>query len=119
MPEQICEDCLNKLEIAYDFRRRCEHSDAILQSFIENDSNVEYLTIDRSVTVNSDTGAVYKYKPPDGLNIKRVKADPYESQEIFIKSEPLSDDQEMEIVVLPPKRLFIAKWCVRRRENSH
>lgn len=90
MPEQICNTCLNKLEVAYEFRKQCEHSDAILQSFIEND--LPETINDRSVTVNSESGTIYKYKPPDGLNIKRVKA---EAQEVYIKTEPYSD-QEVE-----------------------
>lgn len=118
MPEQICNTCLNKLEVAYEFRKSCERSDAILQSFIENDVQPEYVN-DRSVTVNSESGAVYKYKPPDGLNIKRVKADtPMDIHEIFIKNEPYSD-QELETetsekvvyrkVARPPPRKNVSK----------
>lgn len=102
MPEQICTTCLNKLEVAYAFRQSCERSDAILQSFIENDTAIattittEY-TNDRSVIVNnSESGTVYKYKPPDGLNIKRVRPEPIETNELIIKSEPCSDN-ELEI----------------------
>lgn len=92
LPEQICTDCLSNLDVAFTFRKSCERSDAILQSFIENDSQAEYV-YDQSVVVNSDTGTVYKYKPPEGLKIKRVKAEPGDGGNVFVKSEPYSDTE--------------------------
>ncbi|EAT43534.1 AAEL005028-PA [Aedes aegypti] len=31
LPQQICEDCLNRLTMAYDFRKLCRHSDALFR----------------------------------------------------------------------------------------
>lgn len=107
LPEQICTDCLNNLDVALTFRKSCERSDAILQSFIENDLQAEYLN-DQSVVVNSDTGTVYKYKPPEGLKIKRVKAEPAggDGGNVFVKSEPYSDTEiEKEEYEIAPKTL--------------
>lgn len=117
MPEQICTTCLNKLEVAYEFRQSCERSDTILQSFIENDTattttTTEY-TYDRSVIVNnSESGTVYKYKPPDGLNIKRVKPEPVETNELIIKSEPFSDN-ELEIELSDESQSKVYRKVIR------
>lgn len=102
MPEQICTTCLSNLDVAYSFRKCCERSDAILQSFIENDTQTE-CAYDRSVVVNSETGHVYKYKPPSGLRISRIKTEAvanntsYLKNEmnspVFIKSEPYSEPE--------------------------
>lgn len=94
MPEQICSFCLVDLSVAYKFRKNCERSDAILQSFV--DSTVEtivddaalddysedtepneekFTAADSSVMLSSNTGTVYEYRPPVGLNVKRVRGD--------------------------------------------
>lgn len=87
LPEQICTDCLVDLCVAYRFRKNCERSDAILQSFV--DSEVETInevyveqeldlipvagTSKNRVVVSSDAGDLYEYRPPVGLNVKLVK----------------------------------------------
>lgn len=80
MPEQLCTSCHADLETSYRFRQNCESSDAILQSFVENASaGADYL-------VSSDTGDVYRYKPPTGINVRIIKP--------LIKSEV--DDEHSE-----------------------
>lgn len=75
------------LGVAYRFRKNCERSDAILQSFV--DSTLETITEDyveqeldlisvpgsskNRVVVSSDAGDLYEYRPPVGLNVKLVK----------------------------------------------
>lgn len=87
LPEQICTDCLVDLSVAYRFRKNCERSDAILQSFV--DSTLETINEDYAeqeldlipvagtsknrVVVSSDAGDLYEYRPPVGLNVKLVK----------------------------------------------
>jgi hypothetical protein len=42
MPTQLCEKCIQDLDIAYRFRMNCESSDAILQMYLDkNKSKVE------------------------------------------------------------------------------
>lgn len=81
------------LDVAFRFRKNCERSDSILQSFV--DSTVETITDDYAeegsavpvqqqqqqqrtkdgrVLVTSDCG-LYEYRPPVGLNVKLVKND--------------------------------------------
>lgn len=101
------------LDVAYRFRKTCEHSNSILQSFIDStDETIEYSdhisTKDSRVLVNSDTG-LYEYRPPDGLNVKLVKNDRglianqnptrkinadqrSSTHTIFLKSEPLDEE---------------------------
>lgn len=84
LPEQICDQCLDDLNIAYRFRVNCESSDAILQSYrdmasgkdeneslapdMEDDSGSSSSEI--QIPISSDV--LYSYKPPSGLNVKLV-----------------------------------------------
>lgn len=71
--------------MAYKFRKKCERSDAILQSFVDSSGDgidtVEYTLAaecneetakDGKVVVSSESG-LYEYKPPEGLNVKLIK----------------------------------------------
>lgn len=97
------------METSYRFRQNCESSDAILQSFVDNSSvGSDYL-------VSSETGDVYRYKPPTGLNVRIVKQaikseveeeigeeQSVENEEEELEEEILGDsqqDHEMEIMV--------------------
>lgn len=59
MPEHICEDCVQDLEVAYRFRMNCESSDTILSSFItvpcSDPSTVEEETGIRSLSGSKTT----------------------------------------------------------------
>lgn len=86
LPEQICKNCVEDLDIAYRFRTNCESSEAILKSFTEssisNESETLPSTIDSNtdLVLNSNSGEIYKFRPPSGLNVRRVKTQ--------IKEEP-------------------------------
>lgn len=71
--------------MAFRFRKKCERSDAILQSFVDSTADgietVEFAlgsesnegdTKDSKVVVSSESG-LYEYKPPEGLNVKLIK----------------------------------------------
>lgn len=125
MPEQICTTCLENLDVAYSFRRCCERSDAILQSFIENDAQTEYGN-ERSVVVNSEMGTVYKYKPPSGLKVSRIKAEPIANNQtykednsmVFIKNEPFSDPElEIEMDNIPSTEERVVRSSTRKQKK--
>lgn len=75
------------LDVAYRFRKNCERSDAILQSFVDStfetigeeytDQELDLIpvagTSKNRVVVSSDAGDLYEYRPPVGLNVKLVK----------------------------------------------
>lgn len=134
-PEQICENCLSDLQVAYRFQKNCERSEAILQSFVDSSMEAsaeavtqedplrsKHQTDDGSVVVNSNGGAIYAYKPPVGLNIKRIKPEsestkkPMKFNSIVLKNEPyfdcddIIDDDQMVVEALSDSesRSFIA-----------
>lgn len=90
LPEQICKSCLNDLDVAYRFCTNCENSEAILNSLIDNNTGtISSNTIVTDLIVSSENGNVYKYKPPAGLNVKRIKTSQSTSGNINeIKLEP-------------------------------
>lgn len=91
-PEQICDNCLLDLETACKFRKNCENSDAILNSFVV--TNTEN-SRSNEVVFSTDSGDVYKFRAPPSLKVKRIKKD-LESQ---VDSEPDADpDPEFEFV---------------------
>lgn len=92
------------METSYRFRQNCESSDAILQSFVENSSaGADYL-------ISSETGDVYRYKPPTGLNV-RVMKPPIKTEQETVEEQTeeteeeeilgTSTDHEMEVMVEP------------------
>ncbi|CAD7092905.1 unnamed protein product [Hermetia illucens] len=66
LPEQICMNCLSELKTAYHFRSNCENSNTVLEAFTKGD-------IVKDLVVCSVKGKVYEYKPPEGLDIKRIR----------------------------------------------
>ncbi|CAD7092470.1 unnamed protein product [Hermetia illucens] len=102
LPEQICNKCYNDLEIAYRFRTNCESADAILQSFI--DGNVV-----TDLIMSSENGEVYKYKPPQGLNVKRIRPLP-------VKLEPSSDGEDQHIDNIIVENGFLDGECNEQEE---
>lgn len=89
--------------VAYRFRKNCERSDAILQSFVDSEIepiNEVYVeqeldlipvpgTSKNRVVVSSDAGDLYEYRPPVGLNVKLVKG--AERQTRSLKQRTIND----------------------------
>lgn len=97
-PEQICDNCLSDLEVAYKFRKNCENSDAILNSFVV--TNTESKS-SNEVVFSTETGDVYKFRAPPSLNVKRIKKEVVEQPIEVPDSEPdpeADPSQEFEFV---------------------
>lgn len=83
MPEQICNKCIDDLEVAYKFRTNCESSEAILRSYgIEtNEADVDEEEEEEEASIVNDSeveskksfGEVYKFNPPYGLDVRLVR----------------------------------------------
>lgn len=72
-PEQICDDCISDLETAYKFRKNCESSEAILNSFVLTNSESKPTN---EVVFSTDSGDIYKFRAPPSLKVKRIKKEP-------------------------------------------
>ncbi|XP_058058974.1 zinc finger and BTB domain-containing protein 24-like [Anopheles bellator] len=90
LPDRICLECIAELETAYRFRMNCDSSDAILQSYLTNKDCVESepstpkrlngkqetITCNpdgtEEIAIPLDSGVLYTYKPPTGLNVKVI-----------------------------------------------
>ncbi|XP_052863208.1 uncharacterized protein LOC128269843 [Anopheles cruzii] len=86
LPDRICLECIVELHTAYRFRMNCDSSDAILQSYLTNRECVESEPStpgkQEAITCNADgteeiaipldSGVLYTYKPPNGLNVKVI-----------------------------------------------
>lgn len=80
MPEQICNKCIDDLEVAYKFRSNCESSEAILRSYgaeaieadVEEDETQSIIN-DSEVESKQSIGEVYKFNPPSGLDVRIVR----------------------------------------------
>lgn len=69
--------------MAYKFRKKCERSDAILQSFVDSSGDgIETVEYTLAAECNEETAkdgkvvvsaGLYQYKPPEGLNVKLIK----------------------------------------------
>lgn len=59
-------NCLSELKTAYHFRSNCENSNTVLEAFTKGD-------IVKDLVVCSVKGKVYEYKPPEGLDVKRIR----------------------------------------------
>jgi Zinc-finger associated domain (zf-AD)/Zinc finger, C2H2 type len=94
LPMQICEECIQDLNVAYKFRMNCESSDAILQMYAEK--------IDQQAAMSSTTS---KYK----TEIVRVKEEIHEESVLSedmsyfdeealheYETEPLEASEDME-----------------------
>lgn len=95
-PEQICDDCLSDLETAYKFRKNCESSEAILNSFVVTNSESRPTN---EVVFSTDSGDVYKFRAPPSLKVQRIKKEPALLSVIEVAdSEPdLEPDAEPEL----------------------
>lgn len=102
-PEQICDNCLLDLEIAYKFRKNCESSEAILSSFVVTNSESRSTN---EVVFSTDSGDVYKFRAPPSLKVKRIKMEPVSLSPVEVpepEPDPPADpepdpEQEFEFV---------------------
>ncbi len=99
-PEQICENCLLDLETACKFRKNCESSEAILNSFVITNAENRSAT---EVVFSTDSGDVYKFRAPPSLKVKRIKKEsgaysPAELQEPDPEQPDDGHEQEFEFV---------------------
>lgn len=91
-PEQICDDCISDLETAYKFRKNCESSDAILNSFVITNADTRSTN---EVVFSTDSGDIYKFRAPSSLKVKRIKKEMPSSPVEVPDSEPdLEPDPE-------------------------
>lgn len=98
-PEQICDNCLSDLETACKFRKNCESSDAILNSFVITNSESRS---SNEVVFSTDSGDVYKFRAPSSLKVKRIKKDSTSLAATDVTESELDpespSDQEFEFV---------------------
>uniref|UniRef100_A0AAG5CYK9 Protein krueppel n=1 Tax=Anopheles atroparvus TaxID=41427 RepID=A0AAG5CYK9_ANOAO len=82
LPDRICVECIGELEVAYRFRLNCDSSNAILQSYLEGaedkPSEAESTAVlteseFEEIAIPLDSGVLYTYKPPSGLNVKLIQ----------------------------------------------
>lgn len=96
------------LDVAFRFRKNCERSDGILQRFLNpteetlSDEFVEHISeTSRSARLVTSDG-LYEYKPPHGLNVKRMpktrtatrkeNVSIEDEHTIYLKSEPMDEE---------------------------
>lgn len=104
LPEQICQRCMDDLEVAFKFRSNCESSNAILQSFIDSDrvnAAVDTSSI-KKITPNicpKLMPSLVKKSDENELNPATadllVKFEPNTNQQIDNKVEAAADDGEL------------------------
>uniref|UniRef100_A0A182VRW5 Uncharacterized protein n=1 Tax=Anopheles minimus TaxID=112268 RepID=A0A182VRW5_9DIPT len=84
LPNQICTQCIEDLNVAYRFNLNCLEANALLQGSATFDCIEEKLpdlspivmpleTVpedEDQIAIHLDTGVMYTYKPPVGLNVK-------------------------------------------------
>lgn len=86
LPNMICSDCVQKLQIVCDFYETCEKSDAILKELITLTIKQEETASEITNILNMQTDTdVFSYVLPKGLKIKKLD------------KEELSDDTKIAI----------------------
>uniref|UniRef100_A0A182Q285 Protein krueppel n=1 Tax=Anopheles farauti TaxID=69004 RepID=A0A182Q285_9DIPT len=85
LPDQICLQCIEELAVAYRFRMNCDSSNAVLQTYltntlveVKNPGQVTSVSQDSEpddgdeIAIHLDSGVMYTYKPPPGLNVRLI-----------------------------------------------
>uniref|UniRef100_A0A182NST5 ZAD domain-containing protein n=1 Tax=Anopheles dirus TaxID=7168 RepID=A0A182NST5_9DIPT len=110
LPDRICLQCVEELSVAYRFRTNCDSSNAVLQTYLANslleDKSAGLLTSDPEdgdeIAIHLDSGVMYTYKPPPGLNVRLVHRQGEDGNDnedaIVLNSEPsiVTLDQQFE-----------------------
>ncbi|XP_050069316.1 zinc finger protein 629-like [Anopheles maculipalpis] len=79
LPNRICTQCIHDLNVAYRFRLNCLETNALLQGTtnLERFEETPKVEVPSSpddgrdqIAIHMDSGVIYTYKPPVGLNVK-------------------------------------------------
>uniref|UniRef100_A0A182XKB3 Uncharacterized protein n=1 Tax=Anopheles quadriannulatus TaxID=34691 RepID=A0A182XKB3_ANOQN len=116
LPNRICRQCVDDLDVACRFRANCTSSSVVLQTYLSynglEEKQLDMMlqpTLAQSVhsdpddgdeiAIHLDSGVMYTYKPPSGLDVKLVH---HSAEDVIfnsgnIKMEPLTGNADVPV----------------------
>lgn len=108
LPNMICSDCVQKLQILSDFHETCEKSDAILKELLTLTVKQETTASETTNVVNMQTGDIemFSYILPKGLKVKKLDREPNEptdelklvTEQEFFDSVVIKEENEPSLI---------------------